>query len=73
MGIATRYWLHCDGCRRVGPGPMNGSDSRTIARRDARRAGWVRVPKGWHGPQNARRYSDGEDYCPVCARQRGLK
>jgi hypothetical protein len=62
MSIATYYTLFCNGCRRVGPGPMGGHDDRREARRDARRAGWKRVP----AERGMGRYS-GKDICPTCA------
>lgn len=69
MSIVPMYKIYCDVCRRVGPGPMGGSADRQEERRLARKAGWKRYTKGWHGDV----YSKGEDLCPVCARQRGFK
>jgi hypothetical protein len=68
MSIVTRYWLHCDGCGRVGPRELGliGHASRTLARKMAKRDGWFRHPKGWSGPPNDRRWSDGVDLCPTC-------
>lgn len=71
MSIVSMYKIYCNGCRRVGPGPMGGSADRQEERRLARKAGWRRVPRG--SPDDTSRDGRGEDLCPVCARQRGIK
>jgi hypothetical protein len=71
VSIQMSYTLYCNVCHRVGPGAMGGDESRQEARRHARKAGWKRVPKGSVDDKSWDRR--GEDLCPVCARQRGLK
>jgi hypothetical protein len=74
MSIETRYWLLCDGCQRIGPtSGLNGHATRSLARKVAKRAGWFRQSKGWSGPPNARRYSNGVDLCPACDTIRTLE
>jgi hypothetical protein len=66
MSIQVVSYLRCDGCRRAG---SDGCSSRQAARAEGKRRGWKRVPRGPGAPMGGR----GGDYCPSCARNRGIE
>lgn len=70
MSIAKHYTLFCDGCRRVGPHwlALGGHPDGREARKDARKYGWKRIPKG--SPDDQSRAGRGEDLCRSCAAKR---
>lgn len=59
MSVQKVYYVRCDGCRRLG---SDGEGDVTAARREAKRRGWTRVPRGPGAPN----YGRGADYCARC-------